>query len=115
MARASTSTKITYRLHEKLRIGTKELQPLQIGAHVMIQNQLGNKPKQWDKRGFVIQVQPETSRQYKVMTFGSRRITLRNRRFMRKYTPVQIPDNTPTGFSKPLSVSEHAPVPPQLI
>ena len=34
---------------------------------------------------------------------------------MRKYTPVQIPDNTPTGFSKRLSVSEHAPVPPQLI
>ena len=47
------------------------------------------------------------------MTFGSRRITLRNRRFLRKYTPVQIPVNTPTGFSKHLNVSEIAPAPPQ--
>ena len=45
-------------LHEKLIIGTKELQSLQIGDHVMIQIQLGNKPKQWDKRGVVIHVQP---------------------------------------------------------
>ena len=54
-------------------------------------------------------MQPET-RQYKVMTFGSRRITLRNRRFLRKYTPVQIPENTPSGFTKNLTAKEHAPV-----
>ena len=50
----------------------------------MIQNQLGNKPKQWDNRGVVVQAHPEI-RQYKVMVFGSWRLLLRNRRFLRKY------------------------------
>ena len=45
----------------------------------------------------VVQADPKT-RQYKVMTFGSRRLTLRNRRFLRKYTPVHTPPGTPTGM-----------------
>ena len=61
--------------HVKLMQGTKELPPLEIGDHVMLQNQLGNKPKSWDKRGVVVQADPKT-RQYKVMAFGSRRLTL---------------------------------------
>ena len=85
------------KLHDRLKQGTKELPPLQIGDHVMIQNQLGNKPKRWDKRGVVVQADPKT-RQYKVMTFGSRRLTLRNRRFLRKYTPIHTPPGTPTGL-----------------
>ena len=63
----------------------------------MIQNQLGNNPKRWDKRGVVVQADPKT-RQYKVMTFGSRRLTLRNRRFLRQYTPIHTPPGTPTGL-----------------
>ena len=39
------------KLHEKLKQGTNELPHLEIGDHVMLQNQLGNKPKRWDKRG----------------------------------------------------------------
>ena len=85
------------KLHDRLKQGTKELPPLHIGDHVMIQNQLGNKPKRWDKRGVVVQADPKT-RQYKVMTFGSRRLTLRNRRFLRKYTPIHTPPGTPTGL-----------------
>ena len=57
------------RIPDKLVQGTKELTPLVIGDHVMIQNQLGNKPKRWDKRGVVVQADPDI-RQYKVMTFG---------------------------------------------
>jgi hypothetical protein len=83
------------KLHEKLKQGTKELPPLEISDHVMLQNQLGNKPKCWDKRGVVFQADPKT-RQYKVMAFGSRRLTLRNRRFLRKYTPIDTPPGTPT-------------------
>ena len=63
----------------------------------MKQNQLGNKPKRWDKRGVVVQADPKT-RQYKVMAFSSRRLTLRNRRLLRKYTPVHTPPDTPTGL-----------------
>ena len=86
------------RIHDKLVQGTKELTPLVIGDHVMIQNQLGNKPKRWDKRGVVVQADPDI-RQNKVMTFGSRRLTMRNRKFLRKYNPVSVPQGTPTGLT----------------
>ena len=42
------------KIHDKLVQGTKELPPLVIGDHIMIQNQLGNKPKRWDMRGVVV-------------------------------------------------------------
>ena len=45
----------------------------------------------------VIQADLKT-RHYKVIAFGSRRLTLRNRRFLRKYTPVHTPPGTPTGL-----------------
>ena len=45
----------------------------------------------------VIQADPKT-RQYKVMAFGSRRLTLRNRKFLRKNTPINTPAGTPTGL-----------------
>ena len=61
-----------------------------IGDPVMIQNQLGNKPKRGDKRDVVVQADPAI-RQYKVMAFGSRRLTMRNRKFLRKYNPVRVP------------------------
>ena len=81
----------------------------------MIQNQLGNKPKRWDKRGVVIQSNPG-QRQYKVMVFGSRRITMGNRRFLRKYTPLHPPTNSPTGLptnyvNDSLKTSKHPEVP----
>jgi hypothetical protein len=38
------------KMHDKLQQGTKELPPLEIGDHVMLQNQLGNKPKRWWSR-----------------------------------------------------------------
>ena len=75
------------KLHDKLKQGTQELPPLEIGDHVMLQNQLGNKPKHWDKREVVVQADPKT-RQCKVMAFGSRRLALRNRTFLRKYPPI---------------------------
>ena len=84
-------------MHDKLKQGTKELPPLKIGDHVMLPNQLGNKPKRWDKREVVVQADPKT-RQYNVMAFGSRRLTLRNRKFLRKYTPINTPAGTPTGL-----------------
>jgi hypothetical protein len=93
------------KLHDKMKQGTKELPPLEFGDHVMLQNQLGNKPKCWDKRGVVVQADPKT-RQYKVMAFGSRRLTLRNRRFLRKYTPP----GTPTGLQLGQRLGGQSPV-----
>ena len=87
------------KLHDRLSQQTKELPPLEVGDCVLIQNLLGNHPKRWDKRGVVIQADTE-HRQYKVMTFGSRRMTIRNRKHLRKFTPVNTPANMPLGLPK---------------
>ena len=75
----------------------------------MLQKQLGNKPKCWDRRGVAVQADPKT-RQYKVMAFGSRRLTLRNRRFLRKHTPINSPPGTPTGLTLGMRLGGQSPV-----
>ena len=67
---------------EKLEAGSHELKPLHVGDTVRVQNQTGNHPNKWDKTGIVVQVGDND--QYIVMVDGSRRLTLRNRRYLRK-------------------------------
>ena len=61
------------------------LKPLDIGDSVSIQNQTGNHPNRWEKTGIVAEKLPY--RQYNVVVDGSRRTTLRNRKFLRKIQP----------------------------
>ena len=72
----------------------KNLPLLKIGDNVVIQNQLGNQPRRRDRSGTVIKVNGFD--QYEVMTHGSRRITLRNRKYLRKVSPPKdrtiVPD-----------------------
>ena len=68
---------------------TKRLPPLKVGDRVRIQNQVGSHPKKWDNTGVVIEVRQFD--QYVVKVDGSGRVTLRNRKFLRKYVPVQPP------------------------
>ena len=63
--------------------------PLSIGDHVSIQNQHGNKPKIWSNTGKIVEVLPY--RKFQDMMDGSRRVTLRNRRFLRKI-PSSVKD-----------------------
>ena len=87
---------------ERLEAHTKELGELKIGQSVSVQNQVGNKPRRWDKTGVVVEkgVGP---RQYLVRMDGSGRITLRNRRFLRKcssfadspYPSLVVQETTP--------------------
>ena len=71
----------------------------------MIQNQTGNYPRRWDKTGVVIKAKGFD--QYQVMTHGSRKITLRNRKFLRKIDhPSQrftypSPDVIPSSPARP--------------
>ena len=48
------------------------------------------------------------------MTFGSRRLTLRNRRFLRKFTPAYKPAGAPTGISGKTPAVETPIVPKQV-
>ena len=68
---------------ENLSEHSRPLAALQHGDHVMIQNQSGRFPKKWDKSGVIIEIGEND--QYTVKVDGSGRLTLRNRRFLRKF------------------------------
>ena len=68
---------------------SRRLPPLRIGDHVLIQNQAGNYPNKWDKTGVVVEVKQH--HQYIIKVDGVGRCTLRNRQFLRRFTP-----HTPT-------------------
>lgn len=74
---------------------TRELPPLNVGDSVQIQNQSGTRPTKWSNTGYVAESLP--NRQYKVIVDGSRRVTLRNRRFLKQILPVcrQVEQSTP--------------------
>jgi hypothetical protein len=48
---------------------------------------VGSHPNKWDNTGRVVEVRQHD--QYVIRMDGSSRVTLRNRRFLRKYTPFQ--------------------------
>ena len=67
-------------------VNRRELPTLAIGDNVQIRNQHGNRSKRWYTTGIVTEVLP--NRKYTVVKDGSRRVTHRNRRFLRKISPL---------------------------
>jgi hypothetical protein len=78
-----------FKMSEKLEEHTRRLPPLKIGDAVRIQNQVGPHPKRWGKTGRVIEVKQFD--QYVIKVDGSGRVTLRNRKFLRKFNPALVP------------------------
>ena len=93
---------------EKLSKHTRLLPPLQVGDRCFIQNQTGSKPKRWDKSGLVLEVLNHN--QYKLKVDGSGRVTLRNRKFLRKFTPASMMIQSP-HLPPPVPVSMHISMP----
>ena len=62
------------------------LEPLEEGDTVLVQNQYGPSPKRWERTGEV--VEKLGNRQYTIRMHGSGRVTLRNRRFLKKIQPL---------------------------
>ena len=56
--------------------------PLSVGDKVLVQNQTGRAPNKWDKSGVIVECKPHN--QLNVMMDGSRKVSLRNRQFVRK-------------------------------
>ena len=73
------------------------LPPLRKGDRVLIQNQAGagKIAKRWDRSGTVLEVGDFD--QYQVKVDGSGRISLRNRRFLRKVVPYQQRQPAPSS------------------
>ena len=67
--------------YKKWREKTKDLEDIEIGTPVAIQNQTGNNPNKWDKTGIVLENKPHS--QVLIRVDRSRRVTMRNRRFMK--------------------------------
>ena len=64
------------------------LPPLKQGDKVFVQNQMGSHPTKWDASGTVMDAGQHD--QYTVKIDGTGRVTLRNRRFLRKFTPATL-------------------------
>ena len=74
------------KIEEDLNRQSKDLKPIPTGSIVQVQNQKGKDPLRWDRSGVV--VEDLGNQQYTVRMDGSGRVTLRNRRFLRKIEPV---------------------------
>ena len=70
---------------EKLLEGTKKLPDLEVGDTVRVQNQVGERSTRWEKTGQVVETKPFD--QYTIKVHGTGRLTLRNRRFLKKIVP----------------------------
>ena len=79
------ATKYVY-IHKDLERHAHSLLPLPVGAGVQVQNQKGKDPLRWDRSGVV--VESLGNQQYTVKMDGSGRVSLRNRRFLRKIKPL---------------------------
>lgn len=88
---------------------TTEMQPLKIGDAVSLQNQRGNCPTKWNTTGTVVNCLPH--RQYQVLVDGSRRCTLRNRRFLRRTSTPIVTDEEPI-LPPIMPVGDHRPTLP---
>ena len=76
---------------------TKQQPELQHGTQVAVQNQTGRNPTKWDKTGTVIETRPHS--QVVIRMDGSRRMTLRNRRFVKQILPMTATTNAPNNFA----------------
>ena len=83
--REKAMAKRHFREKEKWDKNSKFLQPLQIGDHVYLQNLIGNHPLRWERTGVILEDKP--FHQYLVKYDGTGRVTLRNRKHIRKFTP----------------------------
>ena len=75
--------------HERWSEHTQRLPPLIVGDNVQIQNQIGHYPNKWDQSGTMIEVHQFD--EYVIRLNGPQRVTLRNRKFLRKYIPFTKP------------------------
>lgn len=95
---------------EVLEPGSKELPPLDVGTHVFIQNQGSNSKKQnkWDREGVI--VERGNFYQYLVKVKGTGRLTLRNRRFLKRMPSVSYDFDAETlnGCALPMPNGEMA-------
>ena len=81
--------------HEAWSEHTKKLAKLQRGDKVFIQNQVGPNPRKWERTGTIVECKDHD--QYAVKVDGTGRVSLRNRKFLRKLKPIPGPSSSPVS------------------
>ena len=76
---------------------TRKLPPLSQGDQVFVQNQIGPHPRRWERTGRILELKGHD--QYLVKVDGTGRTTLRNRKFLRKFSPIPKFSNSPLPAS----------------
>ena len=99
---------------ERLDQNCHVLSKLAVGDSVLVQNQVGNFPSRWDITGVVAETREHD--QYVIKLDGSGRMTLRNRKFLKKITPYSMTkhfksDDTPRIIPDTPSQSPPTPKP----
>ena len=91
---------------ESLNQCARDLPQLKFGDRVFVQNQRGSHPTKWDTSGIIKEIGEHNK--YVVKIDGTGRLTTRNRRFLRKYTPATLDIShqaplisTPTAHAAP--------------
>ena len=85
-----------HRTAEAINEFSRSLPKLQVGDQCYVQNMIGNYPKRWDRSCVVVEEQGHDS--YLVKIDGSGRLTKRNRKHLRKFTPVSPMFSLPRHF-----------------
>ena len=101
---------------ESLSPKTRDLPPLSVGDTCRVQNQTGHHPTKWDRTGVVVKV--NNNNQYLIKMHGSGRVSLRNRKLLRRiqsYVPnrrivhtVFVPTSMSGSETPPVSDQETA-------
>ena len=73
---------------KKMEAKAHELQPMEMKAHVWVQNQTGHSPRRWDRTGVVVGHNRPLGK-YWVKMDGCRRVRERNRKFLRLFKPAK--------------------------
>lgn len=95
------------RTAEKLNEHSRSLPPLCPGDKCFLQNQTGNLKKKWHQTGTVVKVGDHD--QYHIKVDGSRRVTIRNRQFLKKFTPYSTSIRTEPAWDHDQSSNLRAP------
>ena len=64
----------------------RNLPPLHVGDRCFLQNRHGNNPRRWDLTGTIMEAKPFGK--YCIRVDGSRKVTTRNRRFLKLFHPI---------------------------
>ena len=89
---------------EAYNLGSRHLPPLQIGDSIRVQNQTATRTTKWDRTGVITDIL--SGRKYEVMMDGSHRLSICNRRHLRKISKPNSQEPRPPPQEEEVTIKE---------